>query len=1180
MKQFSPKRLSVLIGLAFAANTGHAEAPTPLLAQQPGWVQESSKLVAEELTLPPATVVVPDSTPGPLANAEAAALLTDGPGIPVGSFLLFPELTLKQTFDTNIFALPVNDISDWITTPSVSLTGRSTWSEHKVGFDVGADTNRYNSNSSQNVYDYWLGADGRFDFSPGNNIFGGLRFSRNHEERGTENTGLSVDPIVYYSTNAQAGTAFRNGQLVVRLGASAENLNYVSPTGLAAPGSQNQNDRDQLQYSFGARVGYEVSPAFMPFVQVSTDTRSYNESVDDFGFQRSSTGYRASIGSSYKLSPKFNGEAFFGTLSQSYDDARFDDVTKPYFGANLTWIPRPTTQVRALVDRSLNETTITNASSYLDTTVGISAEHAISQNVVANARFAYSWNDYQGISRSDKIADASAGFRYYIDPVVFVGADVRMINRDSNQQQADYSRSQLMFLLGYTPGRKRVRTGSSAGEEGFLSGLPGAGELHGYVMPKMAYFNNSGNSAYLNRYDFPEESFGSNARNGFIFDLDFSLTYGDEALNHMLLERAGFGQDNQRMRLEGNSRTAKLTGYYSVFTTATGTLGFLYNPDQVVGGTDPTYADPLLNPVGESQHVGKFNNDSPGTVDYQIKRTSYGGSALVRPEAFNERASVELGFDGYKRDGRQVANYVLDSFSLAGAAKLGRELNQWRGYAKQVDDQANRMTYNFSLSPWDDLLINYEFAVGKYQNKAPTTTFGTVAQWGAPSLQFDTGVVNLNTPLFFTPDSTLYSNSLRLSKQFGDTAAVSAGMAMSRLEQNTFSGPQNLFGYTDGRTDTDSLYVTGRVNPTQSIGLEAFVRYNRRENNSSYPVTGFFEPISSSFPDPRMVMPRINKLSNMTYGIEAKLYPSFLKTTWSAGWRHEDKERDLTYGVVPALAPPISLYGENYSADEIYLKMVARPARGWIVRVTPSYLWANETGLTATDPNEMFKLKTSVAYTKPDWNELAVTGYYNYTYKMNDSLSYSNYNLSPRGFASPQNQETSNTMQSFGVNMSLVPAEELKLTLGYDWNQNDFSAYYFSTNRLRADYPLNFPGLPNPNPAVPLDFVILDQTNYKVNNHTISAGIEKQWNRYVFMGSYSLNWAKGQTASGLAGQKLPTVDDKVDNLQHSFALGLEYSLKDNMSVRGVYSYDRNNDKVYDSLNGSRNTIWLGLNYRL
>ena len=103
-----------------------------------------------------------------------------------------------------------------------------------------------------------------------------------------------------------------------------------------------------------------------------------------------------------------------------------------------------------------------------------------------------------------------------------------------------------------------------------------------------------------------------------------------------------------------------------------------------------------------------------------------------------------------------------------------------------------------------------------------------------------------------------------VSKQFGETAAVSAGMAMSRLEQNTFSETQSFFGYTDGRTDTDSWYVSGRVNPSQSVGLEAFARYNRRENNSSYPVTGFYEPIST-YSDPRMVMPRINKLSNIPW---------------------------------------------------------------------------------------------------------------------------------------------------------------------------------------------------------------------------------------------------------------------------------------------------------------------------
>lgn len=1173
MKQFPMKKLSVLISLGFATSIGQAETPFPTFVDPATRWQERGNSAADAAAVPPVAVKA-DGGRGQKGAAEAAALLQDGPGIAAGGFLLYPELKLTQTYDTNIFAQPVNEVGNWISTPSASLYGRSTWSEHKVGFDIGADTNRYSGNSSQNVHDFWLGVDGRYDLSPGNNVFGGMRYSREHEDRGSANPQFGASPTIYYLTKAHVGTALRSGSVIMRLGASAEDLNYVSPSPVGTASALNNDDRDQLQHSIGARIGYEVSSAFVPFFQVSSDTRSYNNKIDDFGYQRSSSGYRASIGALFTPSAIFSSEVFLGSLSQRYDDNRFADVTSPYFGANLIWRPQPNTRLRALVDRALEETTIPNASGFLDTTVAIDAEHALSRNLVATARLAYSWNDFLGISRSDKITDASTGFRYYVDPAVFVGVDMRIVNRDSSDQSADYFRNQFMFTLGYAPGSKRPRVEGSSSDESFMAGLTSAAGLHGFVSPKIGYFSNSGNSAYLNRYDYLKDSFGS-SKNGFIADLDFSLIYGDQAENYMLLEHRGFGVGNQALNLVGSSRSAKLSAYYSSFTSATGTFGYLYNPDQVVGGTDSSYTDPLLNSVGESQHVGYFNNDSPNTVDYEIKRSSYGASALLRPAAFNDRASVELSFDGYKRDGRQIANYVLDSHSLTGA---DRESNQWRGFANTIDDQASRITYNFSLSPRDDLLINYEFALGKYQNKAPTTTFNTVAQWGAPTLQFDTTTVDLNTPLFFTPDSTLYSNSLSLSKQFGSTAAVSAGVGVSRLEQNTFSATQAALGYNTGRIDTENWYLSGRFNPSQSIGLEAFARYNGRENNSSYPVSGFYEPVST-YADPRMVMPRINKLTNLTYGLEAKLYPRFLKTSWSVGWRHEKKDRDLAYATVPAITPQTSLYGAHYSADEVYLKMVARPARGWTVRITPSYLWANVAGPSSTDPNERFKLKTSIAYTKPEWSELAITGYYNYTQKINDTLSYSDYSLSPAGFTSPQNQVTKNKMQSFGVNMSLSPAEELKLNLAYDWSQNDFSTNFFSTNRLRFDYPIVYSGVVNPHSTVPLDFILLDRTTFDVTNHTISAGIEKRWSRYTFSGNFSLNWAKGQNAEGLAGQTLPAADKTIDSQLRTLSLGVEYALRKDVSVRGIFAHDNYKDKVSDALSGSRNVLWMGLNYR-
>ena len=1168
MNQFIVKRLPALICLAFATQTAQAETP---IQPAPGLPDEAPAGSAVDSVKVPSQIksIVTGSPQRRTSKVAEPDLLTDEPGLAVGSFLLYPELTLRQTYDSNIFAENRNAVSDAITTPSASISGRSNWMQHKLTFEAGIDSDNYWTNSSQDVYNYWLGVEGRYDFSPDTNIFGGLRHSRNNEERGSVNPLFSIDPTTYFSTQAHAGTAFRNGPVVVRAGATVERLDYLPTSGGPVPATSSNDDRDQLQYAVGARVGYELSPALTPFIQVMTDTRDYDRSIDGYGFQRSSNGYRASIGAAWKPGTTLDTEAFLGKLYQRYDDARFGSVSRPYFGASLTWKPQPTTRFQALLDRSLNETTIPGASGFVDTTLFVEGEHAINRDLVANARFAHSWNEYEGIDRTDKVAFASTGFRYYIDPVVFLGVDLQVTNRNSSDPGSDYFRNQLMFTLGYTPGRKNPGLGGTTGEAGLLAGWQGQSELHGSITPKLAFFNHSGNSAYLNRYDNLEENLGGNRNAGFIGDIDFSLHWANKDGTYLVLEREGTGEGSQRMRLERIGPSAKLAAHYSVLTTATGTLNYFYNPDKIVGGTDPTYAGPL-NTVGESTHVGYFNNDTSGVDEYSIKRTSYGGSIVLRPSAFNDMASVELGFDGYKRKGMQLTNYVLDSFSLNTASGTA-EQNQWRGYAKPVNEQSGRMTYNLTLTPFDSWLLNYEFSVDKFENKNTPLKFNTLSQLAGSSIPF-TGVVDMNTPLHFNPDSTLYSNSLRVNKQFGDVAAVSGGASLSRLEQNNSSDIQNSLGYTTGRTDTASGYLIGKFNASRSIGLEAFVRYYQRDNKSSYPVTSFYDPVSV-YGDERMVMPRIDKARKLSYGIEAKFYPTILKTTWSAGWLHEEKDNDLTYGIVPVLASPLMLYGERYAADEVYLKMVARPARGWVVRVTPSYLWAKETQLV-TDPNEMFKLKTSVAYSKPEWHGLTVSGYYNYKYKKNDTLSYSDYDTA-LGYHSPQDQKLTNRMQAAGANMNLTPSEGLTVNLSYDWTQNDLSAYYFATNRLRF-HNLLLGGNPS---GAPLDFLILDRTNYAIDNHTLTASFEKQWNRYLLTGSYSVNWAKGRNATGLAGQTLPTADDKLDNLLHTLSFGLEYAVDKSMSLRTAYIHDRYTDNVNGSLSGDRDFLWVGLNLR-
>jgi hypothetical protein len=719
-------------------------------------------------------------------------------------------------------------------------------------------------------------------------------------------------------------------------------------------------------------------------------------------------------------------------------------------------------------------------------------------------------------------------------------------------------------------------------------------ELHGNITPKLIYFDythgvGQTSTHFLERYNYLEPNHENNRRYGLIADVDLSLAYSGEDRDYLVLEREGYGKNNQRTKLKVDSDSIKFKAYNSIFESATGGIDYRYNPNAVVGGTDQNYSAAAGN-TGESQHVSQFNFDSPDTL-YHVTRSNYGASMLFKPVAFNGNGAVEVSFDSTARNGNKMTNYIFPSAALSGGSgPTASELAQWRGYSQPIDERSKRFAVNLALTPKDMFQLNYEFSIDAFQNNTSPTTIATISQLsgiplgagGGAALYFNTAVAagQADVPLNFVADSTLVSNSLRLSKQFSDSALLSAGLSTAGLKQYSFTSVQQTAGYNDGKTGTDSGYLTGRFNIGKSASLEAFLRYNKRQNDSSYPVAGFYDPVSTTS-YARMVMPRINRIETKTYGLQAHLYPSILKTSWTAGWTHEDKDRDLTYATIPALVPQLMLYQDFSSSDEVYLKLISRPSKRWTIRLTPSYLWSNKTGLV-TEPEEAVQLKTLVTYSRPEWNELLASGYYNYKEKKNGLLGYSNYDQYT-GFSSPQTQKVNSTLQSAGLNISLVPRETLKLNLAYAWNQMDFDAYYFSTNRVRFHYLNSTGGSAAPPPVGytiwPLTFLVLNQPNFKVDSHTLSAGVEWQLSKFSLSGTYSLDWSKGHNASGLS-EPLPAVDSNVDNQLHSLSLGIDYPWKSNMSLRATYTYDYYKDYVYPDLGGALHTLMLGLNFQL
>ncbi len=449
--------LAVVVGLAIIYPLWTlAEQPAITPVQTQGDGEQSSRGSQHPAPSPlPALAVDPaKSSPRPEAKPGKE-------GYSVGTFRFIPEFTLSELYDDNIYAARTDEVRDWVTVMSPTLAVKSDWTRHSLNFWTGADVDRYQSRTTENVADYWFESQGRYDISQRTNVYAGAGISRNHEDRSSleDPARVGLEPTLFWETKAHLGVFHQVDRVALRVGTTFEHLNFDNVPA-SGGGVIRMDDRDRKLYSAGGRISFKVAPKYDVFMQAATDTRRYDLGTSG----RNSDGYRIATGVSADYGGGNKAEAYVGHLLQDYSDIAMRDVSKPYFGADAKFAIAPTTYVTAFIDRTLNETTISGASSYLDTTVGARVDKDLSRDLSLNARLGLSRSQFQGIDRTENFLDAGFGARYYVRRDVFLGADYRHTMRNSNatdalsngngsQSRFDYADNQILFSVGYRPGR-------------------------------------------------------------------------------------------------------------------------------------------------------------------------------------------------------------------------------------------------------------------------------------------------------------------------------------------------------------------------------------------------------------------------------------------------------------------------------------------------------------------------------------------------------------------------------------------------------------------------------------------------------------------------------------------------------------------------------------------------------
>jgi hypothetical protein len=373
-------------------------------------------------------------------------------GIRAGSFLIFPSVSLSGTYNDNVFATKDDTESDFGAILSPQVDVNSNWSRHALNFAAGATGAAWADYQQNNYLDAFASTTGRLDIQRSDIVSGTLKISRLHDSRDNPDSnegGTDIDNegnlTRYYEGVADTQYRHNFNRIYTVIGGGVERLKFIDNGQ-----SSTESRRDRTEYGARTRVGYQISPRLGTFVQGNYNYRDYD--TDDEGQDRTSWGYRASVGTTVDITGLVFGEMSIGYTERDYDSSEFKDSSGVGADGSLTWNVTPLTSIILNASSGILETTVEvdgePASGNLQNTVGIDVTHELLRNVLLNANAGYIRDDFEGVSRTDNIFNAGVGASYLVNRNLSLNATYEFTTRNSDAGGDEYTGN--IVLVGFT----------------------------------------------------------------------------------------------------------------------------------------------------------------------------------------------------------------------------------------------------------------------------------------------------------------------------------------------------------------------------------------------------------------------------------------------------------------------------------------------------------------------------------------------------------------------------------------------------------------------------------------------------------------------------------------------------------------------------------------------------------
>lgn len=363
----------------------------------------------------------------------------DALGIRLRSFLLFPSTTLAVGYDDNVFATETAARDDIVTTGSAALTLASDWSRHAFSATAFARLTRYMDIDSQDTESWGGSATGLLDLASAGKISADAAYARDVQARSDPESADRLEPSLFDTAEGSLSYIRDQRRIVTRLTGTVERTDFRAAA-----------DRllDRTESSLSARLGYQVSPQLVAFIEPVYRVRDF-DSRGDGGEDRDSDEWAGLAGIDLEIASLLIANIAAGYFRTEFSAPGLDPVTGLTISGTATWLPTDLLTLSATVSRATEATRRTDVSTRVNTSAQVTADLEIYRNLLGSARLGVSRDRFERIGREDDTITGGLTLRWLISRKASLYADVLTQHRSSDVCDAEFDRNVVSIGLRF-----------------------------------------------------------------------------------------------------------------------------------------------------------------------------------------------------------------------------------------------------------------------------------------------------------------------------------------------------------------------------------------------------------------------------------------------------------------------------------------------------------------------------------------------------------------------------------------------------------------------------------------------------------------------------------------------------------------------------------------------------------